>query len=147
MTNSLESRVQRLEDIEEIRDLLIAYGRALDSRDLDAYSQLFARDGEWRGGLGSARTPAEIKAMLEKAFAGMTPGLYRTPHHVMSNFDIVLDGDTATAHSRWEWVAGDSGNAPTILRAGRYEDELVREDGRWRFQKRRAVTELQAEQE
>lgn len=145
MTDTLEARIGRLEDLEEIRVLLIAYGRSLDQHDLVAYSQLFARDGEWHGGLGSAKTPAGILAMLEKAFSNMTPGLYRTPHHIMSNFDITLDGDSATAHSRWEWIVGDGEGAPTVMRAGHYDDELVREDKRWRFQRRRAVTELQGQ--
>src|SRR3970282_1300439 len=49
------ARVQVLEDREEIRELLLAYGRALDSRDFIAFSELFAEDeGEWIGGLASA---------------------------------------------------------------------------------------------
>jgi hypothetical protein len=40
------SSIQRLGDIEEIRTLLLNYGRLLDDRKLVDYSQLFARDGE-----------------------------------------------------------------------------------------------------
>ena len=50
-TVSLSARLQRLEDTEEIRTLLLDYGRLLDLRDLSGYSQLFAKDGEWVGGL------------------------------------------------------------------------------------------------
>src|SRR5262249_36530418 len=39
-----------LEDKEEIRELLIAYGRDFDKRDFAAYAQLFAKDGVWTGG-------------------------------------------------------------------------------------------------
>ena len=58
---SLAARIQRLEDIEEIRVLLTDYGRYLDAHDLAAYSHLFAKDGEWVGGFGSAKGPRAFK--------------------------------------------------------------------------------------
>ncbi len=64
--SSAAARLQRLEDMEEIRTLLLDYGRFLDSRDLPAYSRLFAKDGEWVGGFGSARGPEEILAFMQK---------------------------------------------------------------------------------
>lgn len=138
---SVEERLRYLEDKEAIRDLLLAYGRALDSRDTQAYSDLFAADGEWSGGLGQGKTPAGIKKMLDDVFAKSTSN-FVNPHHVMANMMIDLDGDRATAKSRWLWILGGAEGAPTIKRAGFYEDELVRENGAWKFQKRRAVTEL-----
>ena len=67
---SLAARVQRLEDIEEIRTVLLDYGRFLDSRDFAAYSRLFAKDGEWVGGFGTVQGPAAIQAFMEKNIAG-----------------------------------------------------------------------------
>ena len=55
---SLAARVQILEDKEEIRNLLIDYGRLLDARDFAGYSRLFAKDGEWSGGFGTTQGPA-----------------------------------------------------------------------------------------
>jgi hypothetical protein len=52
---SLAEKVQRLEDNEEIRTVLVNYGRTLDAHDFGAYSQLFAKDGEWVGGFGSVK--------------------------------------------------------------------------------------------
>ena len=52
--NSLEERIERLEDLESIRKLFVEYKRHLDARDWHAYSLLFARDGEWIGGTGRA---------------------------------------------------------------------------------------------
>src|SRR5271165_7249420 len=69
---SLAARVQRLEDQEEIRMLLVDYGRSLDARDFVKYSSLFAKDGEWSGGFGTAKGPAAIKAMMDKEI-GSTP--------------------------------------------------------------------------
>jgi hypothetical protein len=64
---SLEARVQHLEDLEEIRTVLTDYGRFLDARDFYSYSHLFAKDGEWIGGLGKVQGPAEIQAFMEKS--------------------------------------------------------------------------------
>lgn len=139
---SVEERLRLLEDKEAIRDLLLAYGRALDSRDTQAYADLFAAQGEWSGGVGQAKTPAGIKKMLDDLFGNSTGGGFSKAHHVMANMVIEVDGDTATASSRWMWVHGDAEGGPLVRRAGIYEDALIREDGAWKFRKRRAVTEL-----
>src|SRR5262245_58808904 len=130
---SLSARIQVLEDKEEIRKLLLDYGRFLDSRDLADYSRLFAKDGEWVGGFGSVAGPANIQAFMEKNL-GTGPNRGKN-YHLLSNFVITVNGDTATAWSRWAFVVpGERGAA--ISQAGRYDDMLVREDGRWRFKRR-----------
>jgi uncharacterized protein (TIGR02246 family) len=131
---SPDSRLQRLEDMEEIRTLLLDYGRFLDSRDLVAYSRLFAKDGEWVGGFGSARGPEEILAFMQKNL-GTGPNRGNT-FHILSNFEIVVDRDSATAWSRWTFITPGGDGKPVISQAGRYDDTLVREDGSWRFKRR-----------
>ena len=130
---SVETRLQRFEDKEEIQKLLLDYGRFLDSRDFKSYSNLFAKDGEWVGGFGSVSGPANIQAFMEKNM-GTAPNRANN-YHLLSNFVITVQGNTATAWSRWAFVVpGQSG--ATIAQAGRYDDTLVREDGRWRFKRR-----------
>jgi len=130
---SLGVRLQRLEDKEEIQRLLLEYGRTLDARDFAGYSALFAKDGEWVGGFGSVTGPANIKAFMEKNM-GTQPNTAKN-YHLLSNFVITVSGDTATAWSRWAFVVPGAQGA-TIAQAGRYDDTLVRENGRWRFKKR-----------
>jgi uncharacterized protein (TIGR02246 family) len=133
---ALAARLQQFEDKAEIERLLLDYGRHLDSRDFAAYGRLFARDGEWVGGFGTASGgPAGIQAFMEKAM-GTAPNRANN-YHLLSNFVITVTGDTATAWSRWAFVVpGPSGAA--IAQAGRYDDQLVRENGRWRFKRRTA---------
>src|SRR6185436_16647465 len=132
-TASLEARLKAFEDKEEIQRLLLDYGRHLDARDFRAYSLLFAKDGVWQGGFGTVAGPAQIQAFMEKAM-GTAPNTARN-YHLLSNFVITVDGDTATAWSRWAFVVpGERGAA--ISQAGRYDDQLVREDGHWRFKRR-----------
>lgn len=139
---TVEERLQRLEDIEAIRSLLIDYGRALDKRDFQAYGELFAQNGVWKGGMGSATGPEAIGKMVEAGFGRMKPEQYTDSNHVMTSMDIDLDGDTATAWSRWLWVVVGDDNKPRVERAGHYEDKLVRENGQWKFLHRQAFTEI-----
>ena len=139
---SVDERLQRLEDIEAIRSLLIDYGRALDKRDFTAYGKLFAENGVWKGGMGSATGPEEIGKMVEAGFGRMKAEQYTDSNHVMTSMDIELDGNSATAWSRWLWVVVGDDNKPRVERAGHYEDRLVRENGQWKFLYRQAFTEI-----
>ena len=56
-------------------------------------------------------------------------------YHLLSNFVITVAGDTATAWSRWAFIVPGERGA-TISQAGRYDDTLVRENGRWKFKRR-----------
>lgn len=141
---SLEARLQRLEDKDEIHDLLIEYGRLLDDGDWVGYSQLFARQGTWTGSFGTATGPAEILAMLRKSLGAARP---HDPNqvrsfHLMTNCVIRVDGDRATATSRWTNFARTDDNKLTPRLAGHYVDVLVREAGKWKFLTRQAPRDI-----
>jgi len=138
----LAARIQNLEDRAAIERLLLEYGRALDARDFKAYSQLFARDGVWQGGMGTVQGPAAIQAFMEKAIPG--PNAAHN-YHILSNFVIDVDnvkGDTATAWSRWMFMVPGPNNTAVVSQSGRYEDTLVREDGKWKFKRRVASNDI-----
>jgi uncharacterized protein (TIGR02246 family) len=141
-SQALAARIQRLEDIEEIRALLTDYGRLLDAHDLAGYSRLFARDGEWVGGFGSAKSPTAIQALMEKNLGGSPKGKPGSTYHLLTNFLIDVQGDAATAWSRWSFTVTGADNHPALLYGGHYDDTLVREDGHWRFQRRVAVNDI-----
>lgn len=136
---ALEARLARLEDIEAIRALLIEYGRTFDARDFAAYAALFAPDGVWEGGAGSYTGPAAIREMVERGFP---PSVYPNSYHVMTSIAVDVTGpDSAIAWSRWTFVVNEDGQ-PQPLRAGRYEDELVRIGGEWKFKRRRVIADM-----
>lgn len=139
---SLAAGVQRLEDQEEIRRLLIDYGRSLDARDFVKYSALFAKDGEWTGGFGTAKGPAAIKAMMDKEIGAAPAPRPNSTFHLLTNFAIDVHGDTGTVWSRWAFVVTSKQNTPSILYAGHYDDIVAREDGRWKFKKRVASNDI-----
>jgi len=145
---ALAAKVKQLEDTKEITDVLIAYGTALDSRDFTAYSSLFAKDGSWSGGMGSVSGgPKAIYDFMTSRIGGggrgrQGGGRPATTYHIMSNFKIDVNGDMATASSRWTFVSAARG--PGIQIAGRYEDTLVREDGHWKLKARQAFNDVTA---
>ena len=137
---SLAAKVQRLEDTEEIRTVLVNYGRTLDAHDFGAYSRLFAKDGEWIGGFGTVKGPTAIETFMAKNIG--TPGKPSGTYHVLTNFIIDVHGDTATAWSRWAYVTPGPDQKPAMAQGGHYEDTLVRENGHWKFSRREAFADI-----
>lgn len=140
---TMEQRMQRLEDREAILELLVTYGRLLDKKDLVGYSNLFAEDGVWEGGIGSATGPKGIQDMLTRVFGRVEPGAYGSDYHIMSDFNVSVDsGNTATAWSRWTWLVEGPEGKPVAQRSGHYEDTLVKVGGQWKFKHRLTITSL-----
>ena len=140
--DTAEARLRRTEDVQAIESLLVHYGRELDKRDYKAYGALFAQDGSWKGGMGFATGPEAIGKMVAAGFEKMSPSLYEKSYHSMTSFDVQVNGDTATAWSRWTWIVVGADGRPRPERAGHYEDTLVRERGEWKFKARQAFTEI-----
>ena len=132
---SFAKRLAEVEDHIAIERLLMEYGRTLDKHDFAAFSRLFAADGEWTGNVGTFKGPAGIQAAMEKYFKP-TPGAAPF-YHVLTNVIIDIDGDHATASSKWTFIQFAGGH-PQIGAVGYYDDTLVRENGRWRFLHRNA---------
>jgi uncharacterized protein (TIGR02246 family) len=132
---ALEKRVQQLQDEQAIREVVIRYGEYLDARDYAGYASLFASDGVWTGGFGSATGPAAIQEMLEKNLGKPEPGfINKSNFHLMTTVVVNVDGDTAKVRSRYTFFTASPENKPAL--AGRYVDEFVRENGQWKIKKR-----------
>ena len=134
---SLQAQIQSLQDENEVRALLIEYGRRLDAHDLVGYSQLFAAQGEWIGGFGRAAGPAAVLALMQKSM-GTTAADPKniTGFHVLTNPIVHVEGDHATALSKWMFFIPTEDKRPAPRFGGHYDDTLVREGGHWKFQRR-----------
>jgi hypothetical protein len=135
--DSLAARLQALEDKEAIHALLTNYGRSLDARDFAGFEQLFARDSEFVGGANAtAKGPAAIRALLEgllKVNAAPVPG---RDFHLFYNETIEVKGNEATALSKGGFVVRGQNNRLEMSILANYHDQLIREDGRWKFKRR-----------
>ena len=145
-TNAIETRLRVLEDRESIRTLLVEYGRTLDARDFKGFSELFARGvGEWNGGMGVARGPEAIRKLMEQTIGNNTGTANSSNFHIFSNEMINVNGDRATALSKWAFVVQGNDGRPQWVYLGHYNDILIREDGRWKFLQRKVTSDIPGE--
>ena len=141
--DSLQAEVRTLQDENEIRALLIEYGRRLDAHDLAGYSQLFSHDGEWVGGFGRAAGPAAVLALMQKSM-GVAAGDPQDIRgfHVLTNPLVQVEGDHARALSKWMFFTKSAENRPSPMFGGHYDDTLVREGGHWKFARRVVIADI-----
>jgi ketosteroid isomerase-like protein len=143
----MQRRLQVLEDREEIRALLIEYGRTLDARDFRAFSELFARDGgTWDGGMGVAQGPEAIRKLMEETIGRNTGGVSSPNYHLFDNAVITVDGDQAAAVTKWSFVVQGEDNRPQWVYLGHYHDTFIKEDGRWKFLLRKVTGAIPGDQ-
>jgi uncharacterized protein (TIGR02246 family) len=134
---ALEKRLQQLEDEKAIREVVIRYGEYLDARDYASYASLFASDGVWTGGFGSATGPAAIQELLEKNLGKPEEGfINKSNFHLNTTVVVDVDGDTAKVRSRYLFFTASPDNRPVPSLAGRYVDTFVRENGEWKIKSR-----------
>jgi hypothetical protein len=75
--------------------------------------------------------------MMRKVFANNTSGAKEPNFHLFYNEVVTFDGpDKAHATSMSLWMVPDDQGRPTPLMSGRYEDQLVRKNGKWLFARR-----------
>jgi uncharacterized protein (TIGR02246 family) len=141
----LETRVQRLEDREAIHALFMRYRQCLDEKDFSGYAALFAETGEFVAAAGSARGRSGIQEFVDGMRGSLLTAVAGDDLHIVVNPEISVDGDRAIARSTWIYlVRGDDGE-PTLSKVGHYQDELVREEGEWRFARRFAPMDMPAD--
>lgn len=134
---TIEQRLRRVEDELAIRRVLVDYPARQDARDYEGYAALFARNGEWVNGKNVYKGREAILKMLIDLYGIPPPGYVNNEsYHIATNFQIAVNGNRATARSRYLLVMRGPKGAPTPALAGRYEDELVREDGEWKILRR-----------
>lgn len=137
----LTERLRRLEDMDEIRQLYVDYGRNLDAQDVTGYASLFAQDAKLR--LGRVMR-ADGREAIEEVAAGVIrsgPNGERQSVHVLGSPHVELEGDSATGEAVWVAILRSETGPPTV-RVGRHADKLVREDGHWRFAERRGFLDI-----
>jgi uncharacterized protein (TIGR02246 family) len=134
----------RAEDRAAIHRLLVDYGRTLDARDFDGFAALFARDGVYVAG-GSGAKPLSGRRRAKRCAAPSPRTRLASPSPTItcsSTRPSISPGpDGARARSQSLYMVPGEGGAPRAAMMAQYEDELVREEGRWKFA-RRTVRDL-----
>ncbi|HEY4277276.1 MAG TPA: nuclear transport factor 2 family protein [Conexibacter sp.] len=143
----LHARLRELEDREQINALFMEYRRMLDEKEFDGYAGLFAENGRFTTSdpAWNADGRDGIHAMVTGMVGSMLTVRAGDDFHIVGNVAIgPIEGDRASARSTWTYVVRGDDDNPLLVKIGHYEDELVREDGVWRFLHRHAPTDVPA---
>src|SRR5262245_55051784 len=145
-----DAAVQKLLDRAEIEELVTRYVTALDTRDADLYAGVFTEDAVYelpgnvvhkgRAAIRKIVTDLQESRARNDAAGKPSPSLY----HVMANHTIELvDATHARHHCYAQTVRAAEGGQFVVGFMGRYDDELVKRDGRWYIQSRKLVSFVQ----
>ena len=126
--------LQQISDRLEIEQLLVDYSTALDQRRFDDLDAVFTPDAyiDYRvtGGI-DGRFP-EVKKWLGEVLPN-----FPAYSHMLGNFDVRIDGDTATARTICFNPMVFNEEEKQILFVGIwYVDELIRTAAGWRMTRR-----------
>lgn len=134
---SVEERLQRLEDVNEIQRLKSAYTLACDDNyNPDAICALFTDDGLWSMNVfGHHQGKNEIHAFFSSVSEQIVWSL-----HTAATPSILISEDGTTATGTWYLVCpctlarnDDPGQKDAVLITGSYSDAFRKVDGRWYF--------------
>ena len=120
--------LERLVAIKEIEDLITRYCFTFDEQDWDAFAELWTEDAAFVVG----DMAFEGRETMLEFLMGCLPEGY-VSKHLCGRSLIEFESDTtATARTDVVWIAANFEN--TIV--GRYNDTIVKQDGRWLFRRR-----------
>ena len=122
----LAQQVQRIDDRQQLAELISRYGMAVDDRDFETLGRLFAPDGEFHGVKGR-------QAIIDY-YRARTATFTTSSHHAFTwHFDFDSDsGPAGTVNAHAQLCIGGK----TVEIALRYLDRYVKGEPGWMFQSR-----------
>jgi len=136
MTNTatIEAKLLRLQDVEDIKTLRYKYAYEANivdgqSGNLKSFAALFAKDGTFDVGMGIATGPAEIERMMQSLTTQ-----WQCAMHYMLNPIIQVHGDHAEGAFTGLFAFVSDKNPRPIWLCNIYSDAYVRTAEGWRFQ-------------
>lgn len=125
--------MQDLVDERDIVQIALLYCRALDTRDWSLLDAVFQPDAT--ASLGTATVQDGRSAIVDRCRGALE--LLEVSQHIVSNHEVVLDGDEAThrcyLHAQHVMKPEPLAEPHKFVVAGRYEDRLVRTAEGWRI--------------
>ena len=121
------------EDKVAIADLFTRYCCALDNGAVETVVNCFTPDAVLKSPMIDLKGHAAIRQFVGRFAAQRAAGVQF--RHMVTNIAATIDGDRATATAYLLVLISQNGTHRT-LPPGRYECDLVREHGAWRFCRR-----------
>lgn len=127
---ALEARIQELEDHAALQTLRFRYHECVNEKRPEALAELFSSDAEIDfAHLGVTKGKDKILSFFRKGLSELVPFVKQFIH----NHIVQVNGDTGTGLSYL--FATPVYNGESYLVAARFDDEYVKENGRWYFKK------------
>ena len=126
--------LEEISDRLEIQQLLVEYSTAIDQRRFDDLDRVFTPDAyiDYRAMGGIDGHFPEVKAWLAQVLPN-----FPAYAHMLGNFDVRIDGDTALSRTICFNPMVLGGDQNQILYCGLwYEDEFIRTPEGWRMSSR-----------
>lgn len=144
--NTLEARLQRLEDIEEIKRLIAIYAKGADRQnDPDILRVMYAEDAVWEAE-GMMRLEGREHLLAELHRFGKARIPWSLHFNTQPFIEVAEDGRTATMiWYVWETanVVSDGGDqSEPWVAGGWYESDLVKTKDGWKFKHIRLFLKL-----
>jgi uncharacterized protein (TIGR02246 family) len=130
-----------VEDRLDVMELLVRYGRTLDTKDAAGYAALFAPDAVrvTNNGARVQHGRAEIQADIQQSMDG-----WRTTIRHFLGPALIEDGDgnSCTVRSYVQEMVDVPEGPCYVSQVAEYQDTCVKLDGNWYFQERKIVKML-----
>lgn len=131
-----ETQIEKLVDTQKIIDLTIAYTWIIDRGPRENLSKIFTEDAVFIIDVRHLNGLEEILGKIERTLGGLSAS-----QHLISNHQVLIDGDNATCscylHAQ-HTLHGTQGGDNYVM-AGRYVDKLIRVGTEWRIVERELV--------
>jgi SnoaL-like domain len=127
--------LEEISDRLEIQQLLVDYSTAIDQRRFDDLDSVFTPDAyiDYRAMGGIDGQYPEVKAWLAETL----PTYFTVWAHMLGNFDVRIDGDTAKSRTICFNPMVLNGDSKQMMFCGLwYDDEFVRTPEGWRMTRR-----------
>jgi ketosteroid isomerase-like protein len=141
--SSSSSSTTTIDDKIKIQELIGKYNLALDSKNIDEWTNTWTDDGVWTTTFGEAKGKTELKHMVYKITNEFASG----KRHVSTNVVIEDESSSTTnngsiANAISYLTVIDAQNTPAVVATGVYSDTLKKDSGRWKFFQRKLDIDL-----
>jgi uncharacterized protein (TIGR02246 family) len=126
--------LERLSDIEEIKQLKARFFWALDHQDWGAYGQAFASDAHLE--VPEANVSEHGREAIVASVSGALAGARTVHHGHMPEIEVTGPGMARGVWAMFDYVElppDEGGHSRGLQGYGHYTEEYVREDGEWRI--------------
>ncbi|MGA9996577.1 MAG: nuclear transport factor 2 family protein [Pyrinomonadaceae bacterium] len=147
--DDLKKKVGQIEDRIALKELVDTFSILADKKDVKTQTQLFTADGIVETFVNGARV-ANLKGRkaMEEAFGAFLKN-FETVYHFNGQQTVTIDGDKASgiSYCMVTLIGTENGKKMKTSIGVYYQDEYVRENGRWLIAKRTSTFDWQDKRE